>query len=222
MRVAARLQARGVLTTAQFEQAVAEHDKAAPGVRLFDMLVELGFASETEVTRARAENEGVPFIDLERFPPEPGALATVPEDLAHRHQALPMRKDGPNLFVAMADPRDIHAIDEIRVASRCTVRAMFAAPDQLREALARAYPGSATPSTPAAADLPTRDEQNETLALIVRELQALRAEVKQLRNEVARLHEQRATTSSGGPGARSSSRLLFPYARPDDTPRHIV
>jgi type IV pilus assembly protein PilB len=108
------------------------------------LLVELGFASERDVTEARAQEMGLPFVDLTRHAPEPGAVNVVPENIAKRHNVIPVKKDSATntLYVAMADVNNPYAADDLRVVSRCNVRAVLAAPGAIEDAIARVYGGT--------------------------------------------------------------------------------
>src|ERR1700722_14137222 len=102
--------------------------RATPSVDLGTILVQLQFAAEVDVYRAKAEADGIPFIDLTKHKPEPSAISVVPEHIVKKHNALPVRKDNQTLFVAMVDPRNVVAVDDIRMVSRCMVRPMAAVP----------------------------------------------------------------------------------------------
>jgi type IV pilus assembly protein PilB len=125
------------------EQLVQARDvqKSAPG-DLGRILVDLGFATDRDVVQSKAEAEGIPFIDLIKYQPESSAVNVVPQNIVQKYNALPVRKDGPNLFVAMADPRNVVAVDDIRMVARCTVRPMMAVPSDLEDAIAKVYAGS--------------------------------------------------------------------------------
>ncbi len=135
---------KGSITAEQLNQA-RDVQKSAPG-DLGRLIVDLGFAAERDVIQAKAEAENIPFVDLTRTPPEPSAVNVVPEHVVKKHNALPVKKDGQRLLVAMADPKNIVALDDIRMISRCQVYAAAAVPSELEDAIARAYAGSGAAS----------------------------------------------------------------------------
>ena len=99
---------------------------------------------ETEAEEAAryeklAQERGVPYVDLDRFNPEPKALAFLPEGLVRQYQVLPIKKDGIILYVALSDTNDIPALDTVKLASRCMVRGILVSPVQLRRAILRIY-----------------------------------------------------------------------------------
>ncbi len=80
------------------------------------ILVDLGLNSK-HVYESRAQEMGVPFVDLAVFKPDPGAINLVPAHVAKRHNVLPVKKDGNILYVAMADPNNITASVDLRAVS---------------------------------------------------------------------------------------------------------
>ncbi|MES2462217.1 MAG: ATPase, T2SS/T4P/T4SS family, partial [Armatimonadota bacterium] len=125
------------ITADQLNQA-REVQKSTPG-DLGRIIVDLGYAAERDVVESRAQAEGLPFVDLTKHKPEPSAINVVPAHVARRHNALPVKKDGTKLWVAMIDPRNVVALDEIRMVSRCQVAPLAAVATDLEDALAAAY-----------------------------------------------------------------------------------
>src|ERR1041385_8114349 len=143
------LVAEGFITQEQLNQA-QDSQKSRNG-DLGKILVELGMATERDVAKARAQEMGIGFVDLSRFAPEPSAVNVVPEHIAKRHNVIPVKKDSSNntLHVAMADVNNPYAADDLRLVSRCTIRAVLAAPGDIEDAIARVYGGTAANLAPA-------------------------------------------------------------------------
>jgi type IV pilus assembly protein PilB len=135
---------RQLITPAQFEEA-----KAAGGdIRKF--LVDKGYAAEVDVYKAWADSEGLSFVDLNKHKPEASALNVVPQSIVVKHSAVPVRKDGQTLWVAMENPRNIVAVDDIRAASRMgIVRPVAAAPSDIAAAIKANYADTPPPSSSA-------------------------------------------------------------------------
>src|SRR5215467_7004750 len=89
------------ITEDQLNQA-KDAQKASRG-DLGKILIELGFASERDVTRAKAQEMSLGFVDLTRHAPDPSAVNVVPEHIAKRHNVIPVKKDSATntLYVAM-------------------------------------------------------------------------------------------------------------------------
>ncbi|MBC8143046.1 MAG: Flp pilus assembly complex ATPase component TadA [Armatimonadetes bacterium] len=158
------LQDKGFITADQLKQAL-DVQKSAPG-DLGSILMTLGFASERDVVEAKASEMGVPFIDLVKHKPEPSAVNVVPQANAERHKALPVKKDGNRLWVAMENPKNIMAVDDLRMVSKCLVQPMLAVPSDLADAMVKAYGiapgggGNDRPSTAIASPANTAGRQS--------------------------------------------------------------
>jgi Type II secretory pathway, ATPase PulE/Tfp pilus assembly pathway, ATPase PilB len=100
-------------------------------------LVEGGIVTESQVASARAAQLGLPFVDLTEYPVDRSAVALVPAQLLRRHAVLPIGRDGERLMLAMADPRDVVALDDVRAAVRLQVRPVVAERSDLIAAIGR-------------------------------------------------------------------------------------
>ncbi len=109
---------------------------------LAKILVDLGL-NPKHVYEAKAHEMGVGYVDLSVYKPEASAVNIVPQHVAKRHNVLPLKKDGTFLYVAMADPNNITAADDLRLVSRCSIRGVLASPLDIEEAIGKLY-GSAT------------------------------------------------------------------------------
>jgi type IV pilus assembly protein PilB len=109
------------------------------GQRLGEILVENGIVTESQLAKALADHRGVAFVDLETTAPDPALLVHVPEEFARRYGALPIRRFDNSILVAMADPTDIFALDDLRVLTGRDVVPAFADSKQLTDAIDRAY-----------------------------------------------------------------------------------
>ncbi|HXR45770.1 MAG TPA: ATPase, T2SS/T4P/T4SS family [Pseudolysinimonas sp.] len=105
--------------------------------RKIRQLLETGTVTAQQVASARAAQLGLPFVDLTEYPVDRAAIAAVPAALCRRHGVLPITIDGNRLLLAMADPGDVVAIDDVRAAARYQVRPVVAEAEDLRAALDR-------------------------------------------------------------------------------------
>ena len=140
---------KGYATDTQIEEA--KKAQATTRGDLAKILVDLGL-NPKQVYEAKAHEMGVGYVDLSVFKPETSAINIVPQHVAKRHNVLPLKKDGTFLYVAMADPNNITAADDLRLVSRCSIRGVLASPMDIEEAIGKLY-GSAT-IDPAAAPAP--------------------------------------------------------------------
>ncbi len=144
-RVGELLVDAGVINEHQLEIALAEQKRT--GGRLGTILIDLGLATEESISRALASQTGVDHYDLERTPVDPEAIPLVPEDLARRRQLVPLRLEDGTLVVAMANPTDIVAIDELERTADLFVRVVSASRRQIFAAIDRIYGAQARRET---------------------------------------------------------------------------
>jgi type IV pilus assembly protein PilB len=133
-----------VLTENELERALAAQAAETPRRKLGEIITGLELASETEIARALSSQLKLPFVALERLLAVPDAtIRLLPRQVAVRHQAVPLSMDGGILAVAMGDPTNVVAIDDLRLVTRSTgVRAAVATLSDLREAVSRHYGGA--------------------------------------------------------------------------------
>jgi hypothetical protein len=142
---------KGLITQEQLEDA--RRVQQSTGKELIQIFLDQTLVSERDAYEAKAFELGMPFVDLDRVQPEPSAINVVKEHIAKRYNVIPVKKDGNILYLAMADPSNVMAIDDVRVNSRCTVRPVIAAPGAIEDAIRKAYGGSAADgATPATTD----------------------------------------------------------------------
>lgn len=90
-------------------------------------------------SKTGALEPGIPYISLADFPPQKQALRAIPGTLARRHRVLPLKLWDSTLLLAMVDPLDVLAIDEVRLASRCEVRPVQAAEEEILAEIRQHY-----------------------------------------------------------------------------------
>ncbi len=111
---------------------------------LAKVLVSLGMVGEREVIEAKAQEMGLPFVNLDSIQIESSAINVVPERIAKNHGIIPVRKDGTTLYIAMSNPSNIMAIDDVKMASGCRVVPALAVPGAIEDALKKYYGGGQT------------------------------------------------------------------------------
>lgn len=120
----------GKITRDQARDAMQR--KQATTETLEDILIDME-VSEVDVYQAQAEILGVSFLDLSKIKPEKDTFNLVPGDMQERYGAVPIRLDGNRLTVAMRDPKDVFALDEMRHKTKMDVRGVLAPPSQVEE-----------------------------------------------------------------------------------------
>ena len=127
----------GLLTEAQLDAALAE--QARSGKPLGRLLIEQGTISEAELVRTLAHQVGLEFVDLAERVADPSVATVVSESLARRYQAIPIGWEDDRLVVAMADPSNVFAVDDIRALAGAEVKTVVATATQILETIDQLY-----------------------------------------------------------------------------------
>jgi type IV pilus assembly protein PilB len=129
----------GHVTPAQLTAAVEQQRRA--GRSLGRVLVDSGVLSETQLVAAMAVQIGLRFVDLSEFPVDVSAVVRVPEAVCRRHTALPVGYEDGKLLLAMADPANVFAVDDVRLMTGMDVKAVVASRPDVLAALDRYHRG---------------------------------------------------------------------------------
>jgi type IV pilus assembly protein PilB len=100
-------------------------------------LVDKGVVTEVQLASARAAQADLPFVELLEYPVDRTAVSLVPAAMCRRYQIIPIAITGDILTLAMVDPGDVFAIDDVRAAARMQIRPVVAAPSDIRAAIDR-------------------------------------------------------------------------------------
>ncbi|MCX5715347.1 MAG: ATPase, T2SS/T4P/T4SS family, partial [Candidatus Omnitrophica bacterium] len=106
---------------AQEQLTKAKQEASRTGLSLERVIIKLGMLSEEDIAAVVAQGMGVPFMDIKNYLIDPAVIKFVPEALAKKYSVIPLFKIQDTLTVAMANPQDIFAIDEVRAKSKCAV-----------------------------------------------------------------------------------------------------
>ncbi|KGR84816.1 GspE/PulE family protein [Lysinibacillus odysseyi] len=142
MRTAARkrigdlLLEAGVITEEQLTNAL---DNKSRDEKLGDFLIKENILTEQQLIEVLEFQLGIPHISLNQIPIDPELLHLVPAELAKRAQLIPIRREKNKLFIAMADPMDYFAIEEVRMATGCQIETTIAAKDDLYRTITKYY-----------------------------------------------------------------------------------
>ena len=122
----------------------AMETQRASGGRLGHQLTKLGYIEENELTSFLSKQYSVPSINLRDFEIDGEVLKLVPKEVVVRHQVLPINKSGNTLIVAMADPSNIYAIDDIKFITNFNMDVVVASEAQIAEAIEKYYTSNVT------------------------------------------------------------------------------
>src|SRR5262249_45329736 len=126
-----------LISLAQLQKA--QDDQRKSGARLGNSLIKLGMLDEQELTNFLSKQYAVPSINLSDFEIPPDVLQLVPAELAKRHQLLPINRAGATLIVAMSDPSNIYAIDDLKFRTGLNIEVVVASEVAIDESIQRYY-----------------------------------------------------------------------------------
>ena len=126
----------GLITKEQLEETLKEK---APGQKLGDALLQRGYITEQQLIEVLEFQLGIPHVSLYRYPIDPKLMNLVPKEFAKRNMLIPLKQDGDRLFVAMADPMDFFAIDDLRLSTGFHIEVAIASKDDILRAINKYY-----------------------------------------------------------------------------------
>jgi type IV pilus assembly protein PilB len=129
-----------LITKDQLQKALQQQESS--GGRIGSNLVRLGFISEDDITSFLSRQYGVPSINLSHFEIDPSVIKLIPAEIAQKHQVIPINRTGNVLTVAMADPSNIFAIDDIKFMTGFKVEPVVAAETSIKNAINKHYDSS--------------------------------------------------------------------------------
>ncbi len=132
---------RGVIGRTQLDAAL-EYQKNNKGVLFGEALIALGHASEEDIAQALTCQYGFPYLPLANYEIDPEVLSAIPGNICEQFCLIPIDKIGKNLTLAMANPLNVKAVEDVELLSSCTVQAFVSTVSDIRSAIKRYY-GSA-------------------------------------------------------------------------------
>ena len=130
------------ITPAQLQEAL-NHQKANGG-KLGMTLVKLGMVKDEEITALLSRQYGVPFINLAQFDIDASVLKLIPAETAQKYQIVPIGRSGATLTIAMTDPTNVFALDDIKFMTGYNVEPVVASETAVGEAIQKYYQGASS------------------------------------------------------------------------------
>jgi len=130
----------GLVSQEQLEEALGAQRKT--GEKLGYVLVNLGHVREDDITQLLSEQYGVPSINLRHFEIDESVINLIPSEVAQKYLVVPVNRTGATLTIAMADPTNVFAMDDIKFMTGYNVEPVVASEMAIREAIENYY-GSA-------------------------------------------------------------------------------
>ncbi len=129
------------ITPAQLQEAL--NYQKTNGGKLGLNLVKLGFVTDEEITSLLSKQYGVPSINLSQFAIDASVIKLIPADTAQKYQIIPLSRSGATLTIAITDPTNVFAMDDIKFMTGYNVEPVVASETAVTEAIKRYYPASA-------------------------------------------------------------------------------
>jgi type IV pilus assembly protein PilB len=134
-----------ILSPNQLEQALKAQKENGGKDRLGSVLVKLGLLSDEDVTNFLSRQYGVPAINLQFFEIDPAVVKLIPHETAKRYQILPLSRVGASLTIAMVDPTNVFAMDDIKFMTGFNIEPVVASETAIMEFIEKSYTSAAAP-----------------------------------------------------------------------------
>ncbi|MGH9458903.1 MAG: type IV-A pilus assembly ATPase PilB [Thermoanaerobaculia bacterium] len=127
-----------LITQDQLKEAL-KAQKELGGAKLGEALIKLGFVAEEDITDCLSQQFGVPSINLNHFEIDPSVIKLIPSDVARKYNILPVNKTGATITIAMADPTNVFAMDDIKFMTGYNVEPVVASEIGIKAAIDTYY-----------------------------------------------------------------------------------
>ncbi len=135
-RIGELLIGSGLITNEQLQIALKEK---RPNQKVGEKLVELGIISEQRIMEVLEFQLGIPYISLFKYPIDTKLIHIVPKEMAERNKLIPLKKEGEKLYIAMADPLDFYAIDDLRLSTGFEIEVSIATKEDIQKSINKYY-----------------------------------------------------------------------------------
>jgi len=128
---------RSIINQHQLEKAlIIQREK---GGLLGEILVELRFAKEEDIAQALTAQYGFPYLPLSNYEINPEVIDIIPSRVARQYLLVPIDKIGNNLTLAMSNPLNIQAVEDVELLSGCSVQTFVSTSSDIKKAIAKYY-----------------------------------------------------------------------------------
>src|SRR4030095_2685972 len=138
VRVGELLLKEKLISPEQLQQALSQ--QKSNGGKLGYNLVKMGFVKDEQITSLLSKQYGVPAISLAQFKIDPTIVKLVPTETARKYQMIPLSRSGSTLTIAMTDPTNVFAMDDIKFMTGYTVEPVVASEVAITDAIEKYYP----------------------------------------------------------------------------------
>ena len=132
---------RGVINHEQLNISI-EHQKKHPDHLLGEVLVELKFATEKDIAQALTCQYGFPYLPLSSYEIDSDVVRSVPEKICKQFCLVPIDKIGKSLTVAMSNPLNIRALEDVELITGCSVQIFVSTSSDIKQSIEKYYKAS--------------------------------------------------------------------------------
>ena len=130
---------RNVITEKDLQKALT-YQKEHGGL-MGQILIQIGCVTEEEIALALTAQYGFPYLPLDNYEIDGGLTSIIPEELARRYCLIPIDRIGNALTLAMADPSNVQAIEDVELMTKCVVQTFVSTPTDIEKAIGKHYKG---------------------------------------------------------------------------------
>lgn len=128
---------RGIIKQQELDEALAVQKER--GGLIGEILVELGFAKEEDIAQALTAQYGFPYLPLSNYEISAETVSIIPARVARQYVLIPIDKIGNNLTIAMSNPLNVQAIEDVELISGCNVQTFVSTSSDIKKAIEKYY-----------------------------------------------------------------------------------
>jgi type IV pilus assembly protein PilB len=181
------------ITPEQLQEALSYQRQN--GGKLGANLVKLGFVKDEEITSLLSKQYGVPSISLNQFEIDPAVIKLVPAETAHKYQIIPLSRVGATLTIAMTDPTNVFALDDLKFMTGYNVEPVVAWETAVLDAIQKYYgaQGSSNKTTQQVVEAPTGESALDIATRAMSEMPMLDADDVEVLEELEEISAELLT-----------------------------
>ncbi len=131
---------RGIITRMQLEQALKIQKEQ--NILFGEALVSLQYTTEENIVQALTAQYGFPYLPLSNYEISPEVLSVIPANICNKYCLIPIDKIGKSLTLAMANPLNLSALEDVELVTNCMVQAFVSTATDIKSAIKRYYESS--------------------------------------------------------------------------------
>lgn len=128
---------RNLLSTQQLEKALSFQKER--GGLIGEILVELGFVKEEDIAQALTAQYGFPYLPLSNYEINPEIINVIPGRVSRQYLLIPIDRIGNNLTLAMSNPLNVQAIEDVELLSGCSIQTFVSTSSDVKKAIEKYY-----------------------------------------------------------------------------------